>query len=178
MLVIITCSIFEHFNHNSMFDRSNVVTGGAKFWHTTASVPAPASRLQSAGMNPSLARAIQRLFKIGHQWNEWSELIRDGYRVYVPALGPEEGFRQIDYFHGIGSNKYPIAQMMEDGMDFDVMEMYSAMPRGRLDKVVTNIKQRWIHKRHCSRMLAVMLFEKFGVSDKLPAAISLSYLGR
>ena len=56
------------------------------------------------------------------------------------TTGREDGFREIDYFHGIGHHGYPIAQILEDGMDVTVMAMLSAMPGQYLDNAVSTIK--------------------------------------
>ena len=85
---------------------------------------------------------IRALYDRGQHWNSKLECIYDGDKVYVPHWGPLQGFTSVDYFHGMIRGR-PMAQLMDDDeSDVSVMLMRSAMPKKKLDRMITLLKQQ------------------------------------
>ena len=92
-----------------------------------------------------LAGAFHALYLKQLCFNDLSECIKDGDKVYVQWLGPTDGFRTVDYFHGTRNFApfRPMARMDWDELDVSVEEMFSAEPQGYLDRAVTKVKRCW-----------------------------------
>ena len=103
----------------------------------------------------------EALYSVKRQLHHWdlhfnavSECIHNRDRVYILSLGPEDGFREIDHFHGIQQTYpfHPVAQLAQDELDVPCSEMLSAMPGKYLDKAINSIKGRFkvwrIQRRH------------------------------